>query len=106
MHHPSVYKWLHKVHHLSTNPSPWAAYAFHPLEAVVEAGIVVLIVFVMPAHPMAVSFFLLIMMVYNVYGHLGYELYPKGFSKSLPIMIIPPRGPLNVLWVVDVTIWQ
>jgi lathosterol oxidase len=82
MHHPSVYKWLHKVHHLSTNPSPWAAYAFHPLEAVVEAGIVVLIVFVMPAHPMAVSFFLLIMMVYNVYGHLGYELYPKGFSKS------------------------
>ncbi|MFN8886661.1 MAG: sterol desaturase family protein, partial [Cyclobacteriaceae bacterium] len=68
MHHPSVYKWLHKVHHLSTNPSPWAAYAFHPLEAVVEAGIVVLIVFVMPAHPMAVSFFLLIMMVYNVYG--------------------------------------
>jgi Delta7-sterol 5-desaturase len=82
MHHPSIYKWFHQVHHLSTNPSPWAAYAFHPLEAIVEAGIVVLIVFVMPAHPMAVSLFLLIMMVYNVYGHLGYELYPKGFSKS------------------------
>ncbi|NOS93961.1 MAG: sterol desaturase family protein [Cyclobacteriaceae bacterium] len=82
MHHPSIYKWFHQVHHLSTNPSPWAAYAFHPLEAVVEAGIVVLIVFVMPTHPMAVSLFLLIMMVYNVYGHLGYELYPKGFSKS------------------------
>jgi sterol desaturase/sphingolipid hydroxylase (fatty acid hydroxylase superfamily) len=22
------------------------------------------------------------MMVYNVYGHLGYELYPKGFASS------------------------
>ena len=22
------------------------------------------------------------MMIYNVIGHLGYELYPKGFSKS------------------------
>ena len=21
------------------------------------------------------------MIVYNVYGHLGYELYPKGFSR-------------------------
>ncbi len=82
MHHRSVYRWFHKVHHLSTNPSPWAAYAFHPLEAIIEAGIVVVIVFVMPAHPYAVSTFLLLMMVYNVYGHLGYELYPRGFSSS------------------------
>ena len=22
------------------------------------------------------------MIVYNVYGHLGYELYPKGFAKN------------------------
>ncbi len=82
MHHRSVYRWFHKIHHLSTNPSPWAAYAFHPLEAIIEAGIVVVIVFVMPAHPYAVSTFLLLMMVYNVYGHLGYELYPRGFSSS------------------------
>ncbi len=82
MHHISLYKWFHRVHHLSTNPSPWAAYAFHPLEAIVEACIVVLIVYVMPAHPYAISLFLLIMMVYNVYGHLGYELYPIGFSQS------------------------
>ena len=28
---------------------------------------------------------------------------PHGFSKSLPISMIPPRGPRSVLWVVDVT---
>ena len=28
---------------------------------------------------------------------------PQGFSKSLPIKIIPPRGPRNVLCVVEVT---
>lgn len=83
MHHPIVYRWFHKVHHLSTNPSPWAAMAFHPLEAVMEAGIIVLVVFLFPVHPLAIGIFLLFMMVYNVYGHLGYELYPKGFSKSL-----------------------
>jgi sterol desaturase/sphingolipid hydroxylase (fatty acid hydroxylase superfamily) len=82
MHHPAVYRWFHKVHHLSTNPSPWAAMAFHPLEAVVEAGIIVFVVFLFPVHPLAIGIFLLFMMVYNVYGHLGYELYPKGFSHG------------------------
>lgn len=83
MHRPAVYKWFHKVHHLSINPSPWAAMAFHPLEAVVEAGIMVVVVFLFPVHPLAIALFLLFMMLYNVYGHLGYELYPKGFSKSV-----------------------
>jgi len=83
MHYPPVYRWFHKVHHLSTNPSPWAAMAFHPLEAVVEAGIIVVVAFLFPVHPLAIGMFLLFMMLYNVYGHLGYELYPKGFSKSM-----------------------
>jgi lathosterol oxidase len=82
MHMKSVYKWMHRVHHLSTNPSPWAAMAFHPLEAIVEAGIIVVIALVMPVHPLAIAIFLVLMMIYNVYGHLGYELYPKGFSKN------------------------
>lgn len=82
MHQPSVFKYFHKVHHLSTNPSPWAAFAFHPLEAIIEAGIIILIAFIMPVHPIAIALFLLIMMVYNVYGHLGYELYPSGFTKT------------------------
>ncbi|NOT76741.1 MAG: sterol desaturase family protein [Cyclobacteriaceae bacterium] len=83
MHHPKLFKYFHKVHHLSTNPSPWAAMAFHPLEAVVEFGIIVVISFLFPVHLVAIALFLLIMMIYNVYGHLGYELYPKGFSKSM-----------------------
>jgi Delta7-sterol 5-desaturase len=37
MHHPKVFKTFHSVYHQSTNPSPWAAYAFHPLEEIVEA---------------------------------------------------------------------
>ncbi|HYC85294.1 MAG TPA: sterol desaturase family protein [Chryseosolibacter sp.] len=82
MHRKSVYRYVHRVHHLSTNPSPWAAMAFHPLEAVVEAGVIVIIPFLFPVHPLAIGVFLLFMMVYNVYGHLGYELYPKGFSRS------------------------
>jgi sterol desaturase/sphingolipid hydroxylase (fatty acid hydroxylase superfamily) len=82
MHQPFLFRYFHRVHHLSTNPSPWAAFAFHPYEAVIEAGIIVLVAFIMPIHPLAIVLFLLIMMVYNVYGHLGYELYPKGFTTT------------------------
>ncbi len=82
MHRKPIYKYVHKVHHLSTNPSPWAAMAFHPLEAVIEALVIVVIAMAIPFHPMAIGIFLLFMMIYNVYGHLGYELYPKGFSRT------------------------
>jgi lathosterol oxidase len=80
MHHRALFRLFHRVHHRSTNPSPWAAMAFHPLEAVVEAGIVAVIAFLFPVHPLALAIFLMIMMLYNVYGHLGYELYPRGFA--------------------------
>ena len=38
MHQPALFKSVHLIHHKSTNPSPWTAYAFHPLEAVLESG--------------------------------------------------------------------
>jgi sterol desaturase/sphingolipid hydroxylase (fatty acid hydroxylase superfamily) len=82
MHHPKLFKYFHLVHHQSTNPSPFAAMAFHPLEAIVEAGIFAVLVLVMPICKWHLFIFFLLMMMYNVYGHLGWELYPKGFSKS------------------------
>jgi sterol desaturase/sphingolipid hydroxylase (fatty acid hydroxylase superfamily) len=81
LHHPKLFKIFHLVHHKSTNPSPWAALAFHPLEAITEAGIFVVFVFVMPIHLTHLVVFFVVMMLYNVYGHLGWELYPKGFSR-------------------------
>lgn len=83
MHHKKLFRLFHLVHHHSTNPSPWAAYSFHPLEAVVEAGIFVLFLFCMPMHSLHFFVFFFLMIVYNVYGHLGYELYPKGFNKNI-----------------------
>ena len=82
MHHKTLFKYVHLVHHRSTNPSPWAAYAFHPIESVLEHGIVVLFYFIMPIHITQLAIFFLFSIVYNVYGHLGYELYPAGFHKT------------------------
>ena len=81
MHHPAIFRFVHLIHHKSVNPSPFAAYSFHPLEAVLEAGIFVVFVFTIPVHLFHLFFFFLFMIIYNVYGHLGWELYPRGFSR-------------------------
>lgn len=83
MHHPVLFKWFHLVHHKSTNPSPWAAYAFHPLEAILENGIIILYYFTLPMHVSHVPIFFLFSIIYNIYGHMGWELYPKGFNTTL-----------------------
>ncbi len=81
MHHPKLFNMTHLVHHKSHNPSPWAAYSFHPLEAIVEASVLIVIAFVIPVHPTAMMLFFMFSIAYNVLGHLGYELYPKGTNK-------------------------
>jgi lathosterol oxidase len=81
MHWKPLFKAVHRVHHLSINPTPFAAYAFHPLEAVVEIGIIPLIAFTIPHHTSAIVIFSLYSLLLNVMGHVGYELFPKGFAS-------------------------
>jgi sterol desaturase/sphingolipid hydroxylase (fatty acid hydroxylase superfamily) len=81
MHWKPLFKWVHKTHHLSNNPTPFAAYAFHPAEAFVEVGIIPLIAFTIPHHPTAITIFGIYSLALNVVGHLGYELFPKGFAS-------------------------
>ena len=81
LHHPKIFRIAHLVHHKSTNPSPWAAYSFHPIEGFFEAAIVAIFAFAMPLHISAFGFFFLFQIIYNVYGHSGYELYPQNFHK-------------------------
>jgi Delta7-sterol 5-desaturase len=81
MHHPLLFKHVHKVHHMSNNPTPWAAFSFHPLEALVEFGIIPIMVFLIPLHPAAIAIFALYMVTLNVMGHLGFEIFPKGFTQ-------------------------
>ena len=82
MHWKKIYPYVHKVHHLSTNPTPWAAFAFHPIEAVIEVGIVPFMMFLMPLHPLSILVWVLYQTGMNVLGHLGFELFPSGFTTG------------------------
>jgi lathosterol oxidase len=82
MHLKRIFKYVHRVHHQSTNPSPWAAYAFHPWEAVIQALVFPIMLFTVPLHPIVITLFLIYMIVRNVVGHLGFEIFPKGWTKN------------------------
>ncbi len=84
MHHRRLFRFFHRVHHLSHNPTPWAAYSFSPAEAVVEAGIFPLAVIVMPMHPFAFMLFMGWQLTYNVFGHTGYEVFPRWLMDTWP----------------------
>ena len=81
MHHPRLFSFFHVVHHKSTNPSPWAAFSFQPTEAVIESGIIYVFAFTFPLHFIHLFSFLIFMTLYNVYGHLGFELFPRGANR-------------------------
>lgn len=82
MHHRRLYRLFHRTHHLSTNPTPWAAYAFSVPEAVVQAGIGPLIVFAVPMHGAAFAVFMAVQIGFNVIGHGGYEIWPGWFIST------------------------
>ena len=79
MHHPKLYPATHRTHHLSKQPTPWAAFSFHPWEAIISAPFIPLMAFFIPIH-MGVFLFLLTLMTFNaVANHSGWEIWPKQF---------------------------
>lgn len=81
MHHPRVFRRVHKLHHSFSNPTPFASYAFHPWEALLEVAWFGPLVFLLPIHPAAFAIYVVLLTVLNVVSHLGYELYPPGVAR-------------------------
>ncbi len=81
MHLPRVFRLFHRGHHESRPPTAWAAFSFHPLEALVEALILPAFLFFFPVHPGAYVVFLFYMTIFSVIHHCGVELYPRGFAR-------------------------
>ncbi|MEO0714547.1 MAG: sterol desaturase family protein [Pseudomonadota bacterium] len=82
VHMSPLYERVHKTHHLSTNPSAFSAFAFHPIEAMLEIAIFVVLIVVMPLHVTALFVAGFLSLIYNVYGHLGYEIMPRFIARS------------------------
>lgn len=83
MHHPKIFRIVHKVHHDSNITSPWTAFSFHPLEGLLQALFLPGLLLIMPMHLYVLILHLTIMTFSSVVNHLDIEVYPKGFHKNV-----------------------
>jgi Delta7-sterol 5-desaturase len=88
MHHPRLFRHFHRVHHESYDPTPFTAYSFHPLEAIVQSlnGLPTLLpLMFLPWDPTVLAVYGFGQIAFNVIGHLGYEVYPSNWN-CLPVL--------------------
>ena len=81
LHTPWLYRHVHRVHHRSRNPSPWAAYAFHPAEALINGLVVPLALLAVPLHGGMIFLFGVHQILRNAHGHAAVEIMPRGFVR-------------------------
>ena len=81
LHTPWWFRRAHQVHHRSSNPTPFANFAHHPIE--ISLGNVYFISFVVlvPMHPVALGLVSMFVFGWGMVAHSGYELYPGGFTR-------------------------
>ena len=75
-----LFRHIHGVHHRSRQPSPWASYAVHPVEAMVN-GLPLVALLVVPVQEYVFGLFVLHQVVHSVYGHSAVESLPRGFTR-------------------------
>lgn len=76
-----LFRRVHGVHHRSRNPSPWAAFSFHPVEALIQGSALPLILLVLPLNEYVVIAFAVHQIVRNAHGHAAVESLPRGFAR-------------------------
>ena len=78
-HHPLLFKKLHSGHHRSKEPTLWTSFAFDPIEALIQATFFVCIVFILPLHYITLFTALIVMTIWALFNHLGFEFFEPSF---------------------------
>jgi sterol desaturase/sphingolipid hydroxylase (fatty acid hydroxylase superfamily) len=72
IHWRPLFRTVHRIHHFNYNPGPWAGMAMHWVELLLYFS-VVLIHWVVPAHPLHFFFNIQLTALTPAYGHHGFE---------------------------------
>lgn len=87
MHSKALFRATHLHHHKSRTPTPWTAYSFTTIEAVLEVAFVP--VFLLVTSQLGIAYaglailaFVWHQMIRNVMAHAGSELFPAGWVDN------------------------
>ncbi|KAI9183617.1 c-5 sterol desaturase [Blastocladiella emersonii ATCC 22665] len=81
-HHPAVYAYVHKPHHAWKVPTPFAAYAFHPLDGALQALPYHIFPLLFPLHKYLYLGLFLFVMAWTVFIHDGAYLVSGTFING------------------------
>lgn len=81
MHLKKVFPIVHRIHHLSKTPTPWAIYSFSPWEMILNYTSYPLMIFFIPLHPAAIGALVAYSIITNLAGHFGFEFSGSGQNR-------------------------
>jgi lathosterol oxidase len=84
LHRREVFAFAHAAHHRSREPSPFASFAFDPVEAVLTAWLLPVLTFLIPLNVWMLAVLLTVMTAAAVLNHAGRELWPDRWVRSGP----------------------
>lgn len=78
MHGSPLLRKYHMAHHKSVRTTAFTSFSFHPVESVLQAVILPVIVMILPMSLVAVFVTLFLMTLSAIINHAGLEVYPLG----------------------------
>jgi len=81
LHHPTLFKYVHSVHHRSVDVNPFTSYSFHGVEGFILGAWAIPMAIWVPMSLKVLMAAQVVGLANNVVSHLGYELLPKWWVK-------------------------
>lgn len=82
MHWKPVFRALHAGHHRHPEPSPFAGFAFDPLEALLTGWFLPALVFLIPMEVHLAVTLLLLVTITGTINHCGWEIWPRRWVEG------------------------
>jgi Delta7-sterol 5-desaturase len=83
LHHPKIYKQIHKVHHNSIDVNPFTSISFHWAETFLLTFWIIPASMIFPMYVPALGVLQIWGFLDNVKSHVGYEFFPSWWNKSI-----------------------
>lgn len=71
-----IYRLIHKTHHDSVSTSVWTSFSFHPIESILQAIVIPVILILIPMHWIVILVWLIMMTISAMINHAGVEIFP------------------------------
>jgi sterol desaturase/sphingolipid hydroxylase (fatty acid hydroxylase superfamily) len=82
MHHKSIYKYTHKIHHNSVRVTPFTTISVNISEIIITSLFIALVMSFLPMHRSVLVIFAAVSLLKNIMIHLGHEILPKNLNNT------------------------